>query len=1037
MKICQRCGQSVAEEIRICPACGGEVGAGRQYIDDYRIEAVLHEGYASMLCRAVKDGYDTPVMIRIFTPQSGVDEEIAGRLKRELEEIRKLPAEDFVRHLEIKRSFDGVWYRVSEWIETESWGDLFRSGAFNDSQTALAFFTRIALALETLHRSGHFIPHLILNDIMVVRDETGQLRPRIDYKLSRFFDPKLDRPGPMLKRLISLHPDILHERPLDFRSDIWSLGKIFVEILTADQEASDLPAKIEELPLPAPVAVLLRTMLADDPDLRPRTMHAVAEALKQVSTLEIEAARKKHEETVSVSVKSIRRLKRRQFMLAALLVLLMAAGGLLWFQLGAEKKKSTALLEGYANRYAPSAAFVVVEYWLKEGQRVLYRNRTEGTAFLADARGYLLTNRHVACPWLEDETLQGVIGQFRSSGRSAEFDFRMYLWFEGQRAFKYSAGLLQSEEAADAYFVESAFRTDGEPAVRIAGVARPPVQTRQLAVSPLRDDFAVLKIDRVPQGLKPLPLDLELDPRRIPKLSPAIVLGFPLGSRSQEAAINVSVSRGHVRRSFENLIHVDMPFFGGDSGGPIIDMRGKVIGIASGVAVRRAPGIFPMVTPLWNLALVLPINKAAAFLKDLKAGAVKWNGMLDLALEERIRRITDLAGQRRWVKAMETADEELRVSQDPALVMAAAMAHYCSGDGPGAERLFGQALSVNPENNLARLMLIFTARQSGRRLSERHGEPLLALDWRAPDEFLGYVYRFLGGRLEEQAALHGWETDSERSWLHYVAGFLKVEEKKWVEAELLLRQAVLAAESIGWEFYLGLSALERVERARLEALQPAAAAKRYEAEVEAFQRSVTEDQAAKDGLRTQLGELAAALQSGKATPQDQVPVLEKIHDLRPSDGDILALLAFQQAMTENWPEALDRVRVFLRREGRESAARLKLGLLEAGILHRLGKTEEARKALEAFGRRTRDPWYQALCDHLLDRRTLESLAAEAGERPENLLTLNVALGFRAEASGSNQAAIEYYKKALESLLDDWLEFVFAKERIRRLTAAAG
>jgi serine/threonine protein kinase len=90
----------------------------------------------------------------------------------------------------------------------------------------------MASILTVLHRHGHFIPHLILNDIMVVPGEGDELTIKIDYKLSRYIDPKLDRPAPMLKKLLACHPDILNQRPLDFRSDIWSLGKVFVELLT-------------------------------------------------------------------------------------------------------------------------------------------------------------------------------------------------------------------------------------------------------------------------------------------------------------------------------------------------------------------------------------------------------------------------------------------------------------------------------------------------------------------------------------------------------------------------------------------------------------------------------------------------------------------------------------------------------------------------------------------------------------------------------------------------------------------------------------
>ena len=88
MKLCQTCGQPVAEEITTCPSCGSEVREGREYIDDYRIDKVLHESHASILCRAVKEGEEKPTMIRIFTPQSGVNEEVADRLRQELEELK-------------------------------------------------------------------------------------------------------------------------------------------------------------------------------------------------------------------------------------------------------------------------------------------------------------------------------------------------------------------------------------------------------------------------------------------------------------------------------------------------------------------------------------------------------------------------------------------------------------------------------------------------------------------------------------------------------------------------------------------------------------------------------------------------------------------------------------------------------------------------------------------------------------------------------------------------------------------------------------
>jgi hypothetical protein len=1034
MKLCQTCGQLVGEDITICPACGSEVREGRRYIDNYRIEQVLHEGHASILCKAVKEGEEKPVMIRIFTRESGVDEEVAERLKRELEKLKELPPEGFVSHREIRCSSDGLWYRISEWVDAESWGDLVGSGRFNDYRVAFDLFSKIALTLEILHQKGHSVPHLILNDIMVVGGEEEELEVRIDYKLSRFLDPKLDRPGPMLKQLLDCHPDIINGRPLDFRSDIWSLGKIFIQILTADFGICDFQARIDELPLPDEAALLFKTMLADDPDLRPRSMKEVAEVLARISDKEIEEAKNRQIEQDAASARAIRRLKVRQRLLAALVVLLFLVGGLLWYQSGLRKRESAAVLEDYANQYAPSVAFVLAEYWLQEGKTTLYRNQTEGTAFLVDPQGFLLTARHVACPWLEDERLLMGINELRQSGRSPGFGYRLFLWFEGARAFNRSAELIDSRDLADRYFLGSAFRTEGTPRLAIAGVAKPPVQTRQLVQSRLRDDFAVLKIDRVPEGLKPLPLDLKMDPQKIPKLSAVIALGFPLGSQTQAASVNVSVTRGHVRRSFEDLFQIDASLYGGNSGGPVIDMRGKVIGIASGVATEVAQGLIPVIMPRWDMAMVLPVTKAVGLLEELKAGQVKWDGGLDLSVEAKLKRIIEKARKGRWAEGAALADKELTLSFDPQLVMAAGMIHFCAGDNGGAKRLFSNSLSMDAENHLARLML-FIIDWLEERLS-RHREELLSLDWRSPAEFLGYLARVLEGQVDEESALNGWDDEDEKSRLHYMVGLIRAKHAKWDDSERFLREAVLAAGPGSWEFFLARAKLDRVQKQRLHSLETEVQKAEYEQGITVFNQAVQRDQTLKEGRRAKLAQLSAFLLVNGARPKDKRQVLEKILEIDPTNADLLVGLAFYSAMEEAWEQAVGHARAFLKKKGRENAGRLSVGLLEGELLHYMGNKEEARARLEEYGRRIGDPWYRALSECLAGKRSVDSLKKEAGESPEKLVTAHTALGFWAEGSGDKERAIEHYKVALESFMDTWLEFDFARERIKSLRRAS-
>ena len=1040
MKLCPKCDQPVAEEISHCPACGNEIGEGRKYIDDYRIVDILHEGHSSFLCRAIRERTGEMVMIRLFTPRSGVDEEVAERLKQELERLKNLPDKGFVRHYAIRQSSDGLWYRISEWIDTESWGSLLTSGRLKDRKVAFDLFFQMASILTVLHNQGYFIPHLILNDIMLVKGERGELEVKIDYKFSRFFDPKNDRPPKMLQNLLDCHPDIVNQNPLDFRSDIWSLGKIFVELISADLEISDYLAKVDSLDVPEEAKILFKVMLAEDQDIRPRSMAEVAVSLNRIIEGEIEeevekAETSETEEAVSPR-KTIKGLQTRQAVLAVLIIILSFAGVMAWYQLSQRKAGHENRLEDYANQYSPSIAFILVEYWLEVDNEKMYRNLAEGTAFLVDAEGHMLTSRHVVCPWLEDSNLLGTVQHFRDAGKTPEFKYRIFLWFEGARAFNRVSRLMESPDLTDVYFVETAYSTESEPRLYIAGVPKPPVQTRQVITSPLKDDFAVIKIDPVPEGLMPLPLDLKLDSQSVPKLSKLITIGFPLGSRTQADTVNASVTSGNVRRSFENLLQVDTSLYGGNSGGPMIDIRGKVIGIAAGVAMDIAQGFMQTVTPRWDLGMVLPITKAAEFLDELKSGQAKWNGVLDFSIEDTIEEIKNKASQGLWAEAEKLADKELKDNQQPELIMAAGMMHFCTGDNSGAQRLFSQTLSMDAENPEARLMLFLIDWLNGESAESAHREALLGLDWRSSGEFQGYVVRVLEGLIDEVSGLDGWHTSAEKSWLYYAVSLIRSKGGDWEGAEKLLRESVLAADPDNWEFFVSRAKLEQLEKRRQKALKSKAQWSKYNKDIEEFDKTLKKALEDENKLDAELVPLMTIFMDESAEIKAKVEALQKISEMYPQNRKVYVALTFYSAMDEDWPQALEYARTFLKAGGRQNADRMGLGILEAGILHYQGLADETKVSLEEFVSRTMDPWFLTISDYLLGKQTEKSLLQQAGGSPENLITAHTALGLWSEGGGDKKKAIKHYREALGSFLDTWLEYDFSRERLKRLKQPA-
>ena len=1030
MKLCQKCGQILAEDVTTCPSCGSEVAEGRRMIDDYRILEVLHEGYASILCRAERESTAETVMIRLFTPRANIDETLANRLKRELEELKKLPQDYFVRHYEIRRSAEGLWYRVSEWIDVESWTDLIAEGFFQDHQAVLRLFSRIASILEGLHRIGHIIPHLILHDIIPYRKPGEDLQIKIDYKLSRFLDPKLDRPGPMLKKLLKRHPDIINNRPLNARSDIWSLGKIFVELLTADLERYNYSEMIDDLMLPNEFGVLLKLMLSEDPDLRPRSMAQVVETLNQIKEKGLEKRGK--ESGYQFPAQEIRGLKKWVRLLVITVILMVTVGLIIWVYVALKKDNGEATLLNYANKYAPSVAFVLVEYGLVNNGDTYYRRRTEGTAFLVDSEGYLLTNRHVACPWLEDTTLISLISHLRLQNMPVEFQYRAYAWFEGQQAFKRLPKMSEVEDLEDVYYLENAFSSIGKRRLSILGVGKVPKTSRQQIRSPLGDDFAVLQIQPVPKKLEPLPIDSRMDPLLIPKLLPVLTLGFPLGSQTQATNVNVSVTTGHVRRAFDNFLQVDTSLYRGNSGGPIIDINGKVIGIASSVAVDWARSPMPVATPLSDMGMVLPIGKAVSFLNEIKSGRIKWNGILDLSASKKIDQVKNLAAQNKWAEAQTLSDRALHGNPNPALIMAAAMMHFCNGDQQGAGRLFDRAVSIDAENGTARFMLFIIDWLNDRADTNPYYREFLNLDWRSPNEFFGYLVRVLTGNVNEDIALRGGANASKKSWLYYTVGLKRQNRMQLVQADSLINKAARLPDKDKWIFYLSRAAWQRLQEQRLALLDEPKERAAYRAEVETIERLMQKEHQIIEEKSRVLSSLAEKLAHPDINLDNRRHLLSQMYVVEPDNTDILAGLIFVNIMSGTWEKALEQIEDYLRTPSHESRSRLSIGLMEPIVLRMLGKDDQSKTKLDKYIEATINPWFLSIARCLSGDTAVDHLIAKAAPEPAYILTANTALGLWAEGSGKPELAIAHYREALGSYMDEFPEYELSLERIKQL-----
>lgn len=143
-------------------------------------------------------------------------------------------------------------------------------------------------------------------------------------------------------------------------------------------------------------------------------------------------------------------------------------------------------------------------------------------------------------------------------------------------------------------------------------------------------DLAIIRADVSGQKLTPAPLG---DSDAIQVGDPVLAIGQPFeleGTLTQGivSGIGRTFSEGQGTRPIRNMIQTDAAVNPGNSGGPLIDCHGEVIGINT--ALENPTGQDVNV----GIAFAVPINAAKRFLPDMEAGKTVSHPWLGIAGED-------------------------------------------------------------------------------------------------------------------------------------------------------------------------------------------------------------------------------------------------------------------------------------------------------------------------------------------------------------------------------------------------------------------
>ena len=272
-------------------------------ISNYKILEKLGEGGMGVVYKAQDTKLGREIALKALPEEFAKDRERLARFEREAKLLASLNHPNIATIYGLEES-EGLNFLTLELVEGETLAGKLTSGPLK-VKDALEMCRQIAGALESAHEKGIIHRDLKPSNIKVTPE--GKIKV-LDFGLAKAFEvaevgdaagmdpyksPTLtvgsSRSGVIMGTAAYMSPEQARGKALDKRTDIWSFGCVFYELLTGQQlfkgeTTSDMVAGIlkqepdwKALPKELPVRIrdLLRRCLQKDPNKR---LHDIADA---------------------------------------------------------------------------------------------------------------------------------------------------------------------------------------------------------------------------------------------------------------------------------------------------------------------------------------------------------------------------------------------------------------------------------------------------------------------------------------------------------------------------------------------------------------------------------------------------------------------------------------------------------------------------------------------------------------------------------------------------------------------------------------
>ena len=216
------------------PVVSGPSGLpqGIEYFGRYRVIEPIGSGAMGTVYKGLDPEIDRPVALKTIRLDTIVDSndlaELKERLKREAKAAGKLSHPNIVTVYDVGEE-KTLQYIAMEFLDGHTLEDLLNSGHHWDYKTLCKIMIQVCEALDFAHERG--IVHRDIKPANIMMLE-GELIKVMDFGIARLDSSNMTQSGVALGTPNYISPEQLKGKGVDRRSDIFSLGVVFYEMLT-------------------------------------------------------------------------------------------------------------------------------------------------------------------------------------------------------------------------------------------------------------------------------------------------------------------------------------------------------------------------------------------------------------------------------------------------------------------------------------------------------------------------------------------------------------------------------------------------------------------------------------------------------------------------------------------------------------------------------------------------------------------------------------------------------------------------------------